>query len=192
MRPRYSSRPGLECQSSKLQQASRVACKVRLINGLDEFYNLLWYGQVFGFLVSMKAEVPRVESLWSLAIDDGGSSCDGWCSVDEIYGGFGNFHQESSKSSAASWSLRESSMLIRLESPPRCSDQILKCQSFAVAPLFWDPVVIFTSQDSVAFTVLSCSKFRVMSHINRDKLCEICHPKRRPYKSADPVLSCNF
>lgn len=109
--------------------------------------------------------------------------------MDEIFGGLGSSGIFIKKTPRADCSyncpvscgqlmLRESSMLIRLESPPRCSDQILKRQSIAVASLFWDPVVGFTSQDSVAFTVLSCSKFRVTSHINRGKLCEICYPKR--------------
>lgn len=116
-------------------------------------------------------------------------SCDGWCSVDEFHGGLGSYGISSRRLQelialttaqfpAASCSLRDSSMLIRLESPPRCPDQILKCQSFAVAPLFWDPVVGSISHYSVAFTVLSCSKFCVMSHINRGKLCETRHPKR--------------
>lgn len=69
------------------------------MNGLEECYNLLWYGHdgpgFFGFLVSMKVEVPwwKVFGAWQSmpATARHCSSCDGWCSVDEFYGGLGSW-----------------------------------------------------------------------------------------------------
>lgn len=75
-------------------------------------------------------------------------------------------------------------MLIRLESPPRWFDQILNCQSFAVAPIFWDPAVGFTSQDcgTVLFQVL-----RNESHKSWQALRNLSFHKRRQYNIAEPV-----